>query len=93
PMNVNYTWVLKQPADRLSVFMANRVAGNREFKAMLNLERKEITTRSLARVLLRFPMQTAIIVFRIHWQALRLWLKGVRVVPHPDHAQTAVDRQ
>ncbi len=93
PMNVNYTWVLKQPADRLSVFMANRVAGNREFKAMLNLKRKEITTWSLARVLLRFPMQTASIIFRIHWQALRLWLKGVPVVPHPDHAQTAVDRQ
>lgn len=93
PMNVDYTWVLKQPAEHLRVFMANRVAGNREFKATLDLERKEITSWSLASVLMRFPMQTMNIIFRIHWQALRLWLKGVPVVPHPDRAQTAADRQ
>lgn len=93
PMNVSYTWVLKQPAEHLSVFMANRVAGNRAFKAMLSLERKEITSWSLARVLLRYPMQTIHIIFKIHWQALRLWLKGVPVIPHPDRAETVVDRQ
>lgn len=93
PMDVHYTWVLKQPAEKLSVFMANRTFGTRDFKAMLNLQRKELTSHALAGVLLRYPLQTASTMIRIHWQALRLWLKRVPVYPHPDKAEAAVDRQ
>lgn len=93
PMNVNYTWALQRPAKRLSVFMANRVAGKCNFNATLRLQRKEITSHTLARVLLCYPFQTATTIFRIHWQALRLWLKGVPVSPHPDKAEIATDRQ
>jgi DUF1365 family protein len=36
-----------------------------------------ITAASLARTVLRFPLFTLGVVARIHWQALRLWLKRV----------------
>lgn len=93
PMDVRYTWVLKQPAESLSVFMANRVSGSRNFKAMLRLQRKEITARSLAGVLVRYPLQTVTTILRIHWQAVRLWLKRVPVFPHPDKAEAATDQK
>lgn len=93
PMDVRYTWVLKQPAERLSVFMANRSAGSRDFKAMLNLERREISSRALAGVLLRYPFQTMTTIARIHWQAFCLWLKRVPVFPHPDKVATAAEKQ
>jgi hypothetical protein len=35
------------------------------------------STRALLGALLRMPLLTAGVVFRIHWQALRLWIKGV----------------
>lgn len=35
------------------------------------------TTRRLLAVLLRMPLLTIGVMARIHWQALRLWLKGV----------------
>ena len=35
------------------------------------------STRALAAALLRMPMLTLGVMARIHWQALRLWLKGV----------------
>lgn len=35
------------------------------------------TTRALLAALLRMPFLTAGVMFRIHWQALKLWLKGV----------------
>ena len=93
PMDVRYTWVLKRPAQNLSVFMANRTSGTRDFKAMLNLQRREISTHTLARVLLRYPFQTVTTIARIHWQALRLWLKRVPVYAHPDKAEAIAEKQ
>jgi len=46
------------------------------------------STRALLGAFLRMPLLTAGIVLRIHWQALRLWIKGVPFVgARPSHAQ------
>ena len=45
--------------------------------------RREVTTASLAGLLLRMPFLTVKIVGAIHWEALKLWLKGVRYIPRP----------
>lgn len=48
---------------------------------------KAWSSRSLLGALLRMPFLTAGVMFRIHWQALRLWLKGVPFVgAHPPAA-------
>jgi DUF1365 family protein len=64
--------------------MANQIDGQRVFSANLALRRKEISSHSLAAVLMRFPFQSARIIVAIHWQALRLWLKRVPLHLHPD---------
>ena len=38
------------------------------------------STRALLGAFLRMPLLTAGVVFRIHWQALKLWIKGVPFV-------------
>ena len=84
PMDIEYDWALMQPAERLSVHMANSRNGERFFSAGMSLQRREISSRSLAGVLLRFPFQTLKIIAAIHWQALRLWLKRCPFYAHPD---------
>jgi DUF1365 family protein len=49
------------------------------------LQRREISRRSLAAVLFNFPLMTIKVIAAIHWQALRLWLKGCKVYDHPMH--------
>ena len=93
PMDVEYDWALARPDDRLTVYMANARDGERFFEAGMTLARAEISGRSLAGVLLRFPFQTAKIIFAIHWEALRLWLKRCPVYTHPDKKQQAPVRQ
>ena len=83
PMQVDYDWCFNQPAERLSVYMANSSHGQRFFDASLNLKRKEITATSLAGVLLRFPLMTVKVVTAIYWQAFRLWLKRCPFYVHP----------
>jgi DUF1365 family protein len=86
PMDVDYRWQFTQPGERLAVHMENLREGVRSFDATLNLARRPISSRSLAFVLLRFPLSTLRVVVAIYWQALRLWLKRVPVFTHPETA-------
>ena len=92
PMDVAYTWALTAPGENLSVFMANQIAGQRVFSANLALRRKEISSHSLAAVLMRFPFQSARVILAIHWQALRLWLKRAPLHSHPDKRNLVSER-
>lgn len=44
---------------------------------------RPLTSARLARAFALYPWMTAAVIARIHWQALRLWLKGVRFVSKP----------
>ena len=85
-MDVDYDWCFTPPADRMSVFMANSLNGKRIFDAAMNMQRVEISGRSLARVLVVFPFMTFKVVGAIYWQALKLWLKRAPFYPHPDQS-------
>ena len=84
PMDIDYDWCFTDPAQRLIVYMANSRQGKRIFDASIGLSRSEISAGSLARVLVSFPLMTLKVIAAIHWEALRLWLKGVPVYAHPD---------
>jgi uncharacterized protein len=48
--------------------------------------RRALTTMALLRSLFTLPLVTFKIVAAIHWEALRLWLKGARLLPRPNAA-------
>jgi hypothetical protein len=51
-----------------------------------------ITAQTLRHALWRYPAMTLAIIVRIHWQALRLWLKRVRFHRKPEPPASIVTR-
>jgi DUF1365 family protein len=87
-MDRGYAWRFTVPGAALRVHMdvlrTDHEGQAREFDATLALERRALDSRGLARVLWRYPLMTAKVVAAIHWQALRLWLRGNPVHDHPN---------
>jgi len=83
PMDLEYAFAFTPPAARLVAHMKTIKAGAASFDATLSLERRPWTAGEIHRALVRYPAMTATVMAGIHWQALRLWWRGVPVVrPH-----------
>lgn len=87
PMDMRYDWRLSAPGEHLRIHMDNlqRKDGHtrRVFDATLTLQREEISSASLARVLLKYPLMTVKVSGAIYWQALRLWYRRTPFFTHP----------
>jgi DUF1365 family protein len=88
PMARTYDWHFTTPGSDLLVHMNVLDGKQNDFDATLMFQRRPFNAANLARVLWRFPLMTIQVVVGIHWQALRLWLKGTPIHDHPD--RTAV---
>ncbi len=82
-MEIGYDWRFREPGETLSVHINNLARGGKRFDATLTLKRVAITGRSLARTLWAYPFMTGKVIVMIHWQALRLRVRGAPVHTHP----------
>jgi len=81
PVDLDYAFAFTPPAARLVAHMTTSRAGAIGFDATLSLERRPWTAAEMRRLLLRYPAMTARVMTGIHWEALKLWGKGVPLVP------------
>lgn len=85
-MAARYRFKLTEPWERVVVAIQEDTPGGTELVATLTARRHPLTDGTLARALLRHPFLTYKVILAIHWQALRLWLRGARLQPRPDPA-------
>ena len=81
-MRMEYDWIFTAPGERLVAHMNTVADGKAFFDATLQLERREWTRHELHRALVAYPLMTMRVIGGIHWEALKLWVKGVPVFSH-----------
>jgi hypothetical protein len=86
-METRFDFHFSEPGRGLSVHMDDIGPEGRILDATLSGRAVPLTTGNLLRLLLAQPFLTLQIIGRIHWQALRLWLKKV---PHWTHVPRGV---
>ncbi|MCR9128318.1 MAG: DUF1365 domain-containing protein [Alphaproteobacteria bacterium] len=78
-----YEFTLRQPDDqfRLTIFK-QREAGP-DFMATMAMKREALTTGALVRLAATQPLSTLKTISAIHFEALRLWIKGAKYHSRP----------
>ncbi|WP_430442361.1 DUF1365 domain-containing protein [Shinella sp.] len=84
-MDLRYTFRVSAPKDRLAIRIETYAWEGLVLTARHLAKRTELTDAALLRAFLTIPLLTPRVVGGIHWEALKIWLKGVRLRtrPHP----------
>lgn len=77
-MGAHYHFRILPPGKAIRLRIHETEAGEPLLAATFSGKAAELTTSSLARCLLKIPFMTWKITVGIHWEALKLWLKGAR---------------
>ncbi|MDH0863820.1 DUF1365 domain-containing protein [Mitsuaria sp. GD03876] len=83
-MDLQYRFRVVPPRERLSIGIGvHDAAGEAVLNARFDAERVPITDGQLLRLVFLYPLLTLKVIAGIHWEALRLWIKGARLHRRP----------
>ena len=83
-LDMTYDFRLKAPAKRVTTAILGRgSSGAPVIAAAFSGERRELTDYELGGAFLRHPLLTLKVIAAIHWEAAKLWARGVRLKPRP----------
>lgn len=82
-MDLQYRFRLHRPDSRVAVAIRAEDAGGLVLAAAFAGRRRALGDAGLALAVLRHPLQALMVLGGIHWEALKLWRKGLRLQPRP----------
>lgn len=88
----DYRFDATAPDDRLTLSIVKSLQGRADLTATLALERRPLTDVALLALFVGMPLLTLKVVAAIHWEAFRLFLKGIPLVRRPASPDVGVSR-
>jgi len=82
-MDLNYGFAVRAPEERFSLTIEVSDDEGLLLTARQLARRVELSDRALIKLMFEIPFVTLRVIAGIHWEALKLWLKGVRLRARP----------
>lgn len=82
-MHAEYAFQLDAPGERVGVHIREFAEHGLMLVATLAGRARELNDRNLLRAVAGLPLMTLKVMAAIHWQALRIWLRGAPYHPRP----------
>lgn len=82
-MAMDYRFRLSLPGETVSVAITASEQGVAMIATHFTGKRSELSDAALARAFFTHPMLALKVIIGIHWEALKLWRKGLRIQPRP----------
>jgi DUF1365 family protein len=89
-MALDYHFRVRLPDDRIAVSIRETDSDGPLLQAAFTGHRQSLSDASLARTAIAFPFMTLKVMAGIHWEALKLWVKGAKLVPRPPAPEKTV---
>jgi uncharacterized protein len=86
--DMSYAFVAAPPKERVAISIIARDLEGPVLFTKLSGDRIPLADSTLLRVFFAYPFLTVKVVAAIHWEALRLWLKGVGLTRQPEQANS-----
>ena len=83
PMECRYNFVIRRPGDTVQVLINEDDAEGPLLKASFTGKRTPLTDAALIKALVSHPLMTLKVTAGIHFEAIKLVLKGFRIFHHP----------
>jgi DUF1365 family protein len=82
-MDMTYAFHVVPPGETTAVVVHGDDSAGRVITASFTGQRQALSDASLIRMLLRHGLLGLKVLSAIHWEAAKLWLKGLRIQPRP----------
>lgn len=84
PMQAGYHFRLNPPGESFALAIRETDVAGDLLVATQRARRRPLTDAALLRAIVGHPLMALKVVAAIHWEALRLWLKGASIQPRPE---------
>ena len=81
PMSADYQFRMVPPDSRVAVCIRQTENQQSLLHATFTGERRQLNDKALLSVFVKYPLMTLKVIVGIHWEALQLWRKGVKLQP------------
>ncbi len=80
---MRYRFRIRPPGERVAVRILETDADGPILAATFTGRRSDLTSKAIVKACLTFPLMTLKVVAGIHWEAMKLWFKGIRLYDRP----------